>query len=151
LATNGATPKLNSSLQIIPKKTTACEKSQAAFGVVKIICKNANKFLMKYANLHIITSLRNNNGGAVKQSEFVRWLKANGVEFKDGKTTLVKYELIPINLKKTIKKEASNCYPLFLSFHSRYICLMTWIGDTNNILGPPYRMISRIFSRYVGP
>ena len=27
----------------------------------------------------------------------------------------------------------------------------TWIGDTNNILGPPYRMISRIFSRYVGP
>lgn len=47
------------------------------------------KTLKQYANLHIITLLRNNNGGAVKQSEFVRWLKANGVEFKDGKRHLI--------------------------------------------------------------
>ncbi|HGO5856901.1 TPA: bifunctional UDP-sugar hydrolase/5'-nucleotidase UshA [Mannheimia haemolytica] len=41
----------------------------------------------------------------VQAGEWGKFVGRADFEFKDGKTTLVKYELIPVNLKKTIKKE----------------------------------------------
>lgn len=46
------------------------------------------------------------NGTWIMQAgEWGKYVGRADFEFKNGKTTLVKYELIPINLKKTIKKE----------------------------------------------
>nr|WP_314740057.1 bifunctional UDP-sugar hydrolase/5'-nucleotidase UshA [uncultured Haemophilus sp.] len=46
------------------------------------------------------------NGTWIMQAgEWGKYLGRADFEFKNGKTTLVKYELIPINLKETIKKE----------------------------------------------
>ena len=55
------------------------------------------------------------NGTWIMQAgEWGKYLGRADFEFKDGKTTLVKYELIPINLKKTIKKEdGSKEYELY--------------------------------------
>ncbi|QTM00149.1 bifunctional UDP-sugar hydrolase/5'-nucleotidase UshA [Mannheimia sp. ZY171111] len=41
----------------------------------------------------------------VQAGEWGKFVGRADFEFKNGKTTLVKYELIPVNLKKTIKKE----------------------------------------------
>ncbi|EER46910.1 bifunctional UDP-sugar hydrolase/5'-nucleotidase periplasmic precursor [Actinobacillus minor NM305] len=46
------------------------------------------------------------NGSWIMQAgEWGKYVGRADFEFKNGKTTLVKYELIPINLKQTIKKE----------------------------------------------
>ena len=46
------------------------------------------------------------NGTWIMQAgEWGKYVGRADFEFKDGKTTLVKYELIPVNLKKTVKKE----------------------------------------------
>lgn len=55
------------------------------------------------------------NGTWIMQAgEWGKYLGRADFEFKNGKTTLVKYELIPINLKETIKKEdGSKEYKLY--------------------------------------
>ncbi|WP_150538780.1 bifunctional UDP-sugar hydrolase/5'-nucleotidase UshA [Actinobacillus vicugnae] len=55
------------------------------------------------------------NGTWIMQAgEWGKYVGRADFEFKNGKTTLVNYELIPINLKKTIKKEdGSKEYQLY--------------------------------------
>ncbi len=55
------------------------------------------------------------NGTWIMQAgEWGKYVGRADFEFKDGKTKLVKYELIPINLKETIKKEdGSKEYKLY--------------------------------------
>lgn len=57
------------------------------------------------------------NGTWIMQAgEWGKYVGRADFEFKDGKTALVKYELIPVNLKKTVKKEdGSKEYQLYQS------------------------------------
>lgn len=57
------------------------------------------------------------NGTWIMQAgEWGKYVGRADFEFKDGKTTLVKYELIPVNLKKAVKKEdGSKEYQLYQS------------------------------------
>ncbi len=49
----------------------------------------------------------------VQAGEWGKFVGRADFEFKDGKATLVKYELIPVNLKKTIKKDGTKEYRLY--------------------------------------
>ncbi|QIW15814.1 bifunctional UDP-sugar hydrolase/5'-nucleotidase [Pasteurellaceae bacterium RH1A] len=55
-----------------------------------------------------------NGSWIVQAGEWGKYVGRADFEFKDGETKLVKYELIPVNLKKTIKKEdGSREYQLY--------------------------------------
>lgn len=70
------------------------------------VCFDENgKFITKYVPGTACKPDFQNGTWIMQAGEWGKFVGRADFEFKDGKTTLVKYELIPINLKKTIKKE----------------------------------------------
>lgn len=81
------------------------------------------------------------NGTWIMQAgEWGKFVGRADLEFKDGKTTLVKYELIPVNLKKTVKKEdGSKEYQLYQpeikADETTYNVLKKYQDEGDEILG----------------
>lgn len=74
----------------------------------------SGKFIEKYVPGMACKPDFQNGTWIMQAGEWGKYLGRADFEFKDGKTTLVKYELIPINLKKVIKKEdGSKEYELY--------------------------------------